>query len=142
MASKEKTPRQKMPEQAPEVRRRNFNEVPLGFDEKTAVLEAGRCLQCKKPTCVQGCPVGIDIPGFVGKIAEGDFKGSIEVLKRKTALPAVCGRVCPQEEQCEAQCIVGKKDSPVAIGYLERFAADWERAQGFLPDARYPAQDR
>ena len=136
MANKEKVPRQKMPEQAPEVRRNNFQEVPQGFDEKTAVLEASRCLQCKNPSCVSGCPVQIDIPGFVSRIAEADFKGAIEVLKRKTALPAVCGRVCPQEEQCEAKCILGKKDDPVAIGYLERFAADWERTQGAfeMPD--------
>ena len=136
MANKEKVPRQKMPEQAPEVRRNNFQEVPQGFDEKTAVLEASRCLQCKNPSCVTGCPVQIDIPGFVSRIAEADFKGAIEVLKRKTALPAVCGRVCPQEEQCEAKCILGKKDDPVAIGYLERFAADWERTKGAfeMPD--------
>ncbi|MBW1711805.1 MAG: NADPH-dependent glutamate synthase [Deltaproteobacteria bacterium] len=137
---KEKVPRQIMPEQDPEVRRGNFNEVPLGFDEKTAVLEASRCLQCKKPSCVTGCPVEINIPGFVGKIAEGDFGGAISVLKEKTALPAVCGRVCPQETQCEAVCILGKKDKPVAIGYLERFAADWDRDQGQLTLPKIPAK--
>lgn len=127
---KEKIPRQSMPEQAPERRRQNFEEVPLGYSEETALLEASRCLQCKKPACVEGCPVEIDIPGFIGRIKEGDFQGAIGKLKEKTALPAVCGRVCPQEVQCEARCILGKKGEPVAIGRLERFAADWERAQG------------
>ena len=127
---KEKTPRQPMPEQPANVRRHNFEEVPLGFTEEIAKLEASRCLQCKKPSCVEGCPVEIDIPGFVSRIAEGDFAGGIAKLKEKTALPAVCGRVCPQEIQCESRCILGKKDEPVAIGRLERFAADWERAQG------------
>jgi glutamate synthase (NADPH/NADH) small chain len=127
---KEKVPRQSMPEQAPEVRAKNFDEVPLGYPEEVAVLEAGRCLQCKNPSCVTGCPVEIDIPGFIKFIAEGDFAGAIGKLQEKTALPAVCGRVCPQEVQCEAKCILGKKDDPVAIGRLERFAADWNRAQG------------
>ena len=129
---KEKVPRQPMPEQPAAERRRNFEEVPRGYSEETAMLEASRCLQCKKPACVTGCPVEIDIPGFVGRIAEGDFAGAIAKLKEKTALPAVCGRVCPQEVQCEAQCILGKKDDPVAVGRLERFAADWDRAQGEL----------
>ena len=127
---KEQVPRQPMPEQAAETRRRNFDEVPLGYSPETAVLEASRCLQCKKPGCVNGCPVEIDIPGFIKHIAEKDFAAAIAKLKEKTALPAVCGRVCPQEVQCEAQCIVGKKGEPVAIGRLERFAADWDRAQG------------
>jgi glutamate synthase (NADPH/NADH) small chain len=127
---KEKIPRQSMPEQAADVRRRNFEEVPLGYSEETAVLEAKRCLQCKKPQCVPGCPVGIDIPGFIKLIAEGDFKGSIQKLWEKNSLPAVCGRVCPQEIQCEGLCILGKKDEPVAIGNLERFAADLERESG------------
>ena len=127
---KEKVPRQPMPEQPAEVRRHNFQEVPMGYTEETAMLEASRCLQCKKPACVTGCPVEIDIPGFISHIKEGDFAGAIAKLKEKTALPAVCGRVCPQEIQCEAQCILGKKGEPVAVGRLERFAADWDRAQG------------
>jgi glutamate synthase (NADPH/NADH) small chain len=127
---KVKVPRQPMPEQPAEVRRHNFEEVPIGYTPETAMLEAGRCLQCKKPSCVNGCPVEIDIPGFISRIKEGDFAGAIAKLKEKTALPAVCGRVCPQEIQCEAQCILGKKEEPVAVGRLERFAADWDRAQG------------
>ncbi|MFH1156204.1 MAG: NADPH-dependent glutamate synthase [Pseudomonadota bacterium] len=127
---KEKLPRVKMPEQAPEIRRRNFKEVPLGLTDEMAMQEASRCLQCKKPACVEGCPVSVDIPGFINMIALGNFEGAIERLWEKNALPAVCGRVCPQEIQCEGNCIVGKKDKPVAIGYLERFAADKARAKG------------
>lgn len=130
---KEKVPRQNMPEQAAEVRRRNFDEVPLGFTEELALAEAGRCLQCKKPSCVAGCPVGIDIPAFIKHIYEGDYVGAIMKLWEKNSLPAVCGRVCPQENQCEGVCIVGKKDKPVAIGSLERFAADWGRGQKDIP---------
>ena len=125
----QKVPRQAMPQQDPEVRKKNFNEVPLGYSSEAAQLEAHRCLQCKKPKCVLGCPVSIDIPGFIKCIAEGDFEGSAKKLKEKTCLPAVCGRVCPQEDQCESACVVGIKDKPVAIGYLERFASDWERFQ-------------
>ncbi len=127
---KEKIPRQKMPEQEPKVRAKNFDEVPLGYSQETAELEAGRCLQCKKPTCMEGCPVQIDIPAFIKSIKEGDFPGGIMKLWEKTSLPAVCGRVCPQESQCEALCILGKKEEPVAIGRLERFAADWQRTKG------------
>lgn len=119
-----------MPEQAPEVRRRNFEEVPLGYTKEMAMEEASRCLQCKKPACVEGCPVGVDIPGFIRLIKEGDFTAAIRNLWSKNALPAVCGRVCPQEIQCEGQCILAKKGDPVAIGNLERFAADYERAYG------------
>ncbi|MEW6262777.1 MAG: NADPH-dependent glutamate synthase [Thermodesulfobacteriota bacterium] len=137
---KEKIPRQPMPEQAAQARRRNFEEVPLGYSTETAKLEASRCLQCKKPSCVTGCPVEIDIPGFISQIAAGDFKKSILKLKEKTALPAVCGRVCPQEAQCEAVCILGKKEEPVAIGRLERFAADWDRAQGEVTLPQLPAK--
>ena len=137
---KEKVSRQSMPEQPAQVRRNNFDEVPLGFNPETAVLEASRCLQCKKPACVSGCPVEIDIPGFIKFIHEGDFSGAIAKLKEKTALPAVCGRVCPQEVQCEAKCILGKKDEPVAIGRLERFAADWERSQGEVSLPKLPAK--
>jgi glutamate synthase (NADPH/NADH) small chain len=123
-------PRQKMPEQEPRVRAKNFDEVPLGLSEELAKLEASRCLQCKKPTCVQGCPVSIDIPGFIELIHRGDYRGAAKKLKEMNSLPAVCGRVCPQEDQCEKMCILGKKGEPVAIGRLERFAADFERAAG------------
>ncbi len=129
-AKKEKIPRQPMPEQEPDVRKRNFEEVPIGYSAETAMKEAERCLQCKKPACVAGCPVEVDIPGFIGLIKDGDFTGSIRNLWSKNSLPAVCGRVCPQEIQCEGLCIVGKKDAPVAIGNLERFAADYERNNG------------
>jgi len=127
---KQKVPRQKMPEQEPKVRARNFDEVPFGYTPELAQLEASRCLQCKKPKCIEGCPVEVEIPAFVKLISEGDFAGSARKLKERNSLPAVCGRVCPQEDQCEKVCIVGKKDEPVAIGRLERFAADWERTKG------------
>ncbi len=136
MAKKERVARVSMPEQPPQVRARNFDEVPLGYTPEMARLEASRCLQCKKPACRNGCPVQVYIPDFITRIGEGDFQGAAEVLKEKNSLPAVCGRVCPQESQCEAFCVVGKKDQPVAIGRLERFAADWERNVGEvrLPD--------
>ncbi|NPU84847.1 MAG: NADPH-dependent glutamate synthase [Syntrophaceae bacterium] len=124
---KEKVPRQKMPEQAPQERIANFNEVPLGYSPETAILEAKRCIQCKKPGCIEGCPVDVRIPEFIKRIAEGDFLGAARKLKETNGLPAVCGRVCPQEDQCEKFCILGKKGEPVAIGRLERFAADYER---------------
>ncbi len=127
---KEKIPRQPMPEQEPAVRAKNFDEVPLGLTPEAAIKEASRCLQCKKPACVEGCPVGVDIPGFIQHIKENDFTGAIRKLWERNGLPAVCGRVCPQEAQCEGKCILGKKDQPVAIGNLERFAADYERAAG------------
>ncbi|RLB71900.1 MAG: glutamate synthase (NADPH), homotetrameric [Deltaproteobacteria bacterium] len=127
---KQKIPRQPMPEQDPQVRARNFQEVPYGYSPETAMLEASRCLQCKKPKCVEGCPVNVKIPEFIALIADGDFVGAARKLKETNALPAVCGRVCPQESQCEAKCVVGKKGEPVAIGRLERFAADYERNQG------------
>ena len=116
-------PRQPMPVQDAAVRSTNFAEVALGFDAHAARMEALRCIQCKKPLCVGGCPVGIDIPGFIRKIAEGDFEEGVRILKTDNVLPAVCGRVCPQEEQCEKVCTVGKKNPPVAIGRLERFLA-------------------
>ena len=119
-----------MPEQAPEVRKHNFFEVPTGYTMEMAQEEASRCLQCRKPSCVEGCPVQVDIPGFIKLINEGDMTGAIRNLWSKNALPAVCGRVCPQEIQCEGRCIVGKKGEPVAIGNLERFCADYERANG------------
>jgi glutamate synthase (NADPH/NADH) small chain len=127
---REKVPRQKMPQQKPEDRMKNFNEVPFGYTPEQARLEAGRCLQCKKPKCIDGCPVEIDIPAFIQLIYDGDFVGAARKLKEQNSLPAICGRVCPQEDQCELVCILGKKDEPVAVGRLERFAADWERAQG------------
>jgi len=117
-----------MPELTPEERKNNFAEIPLGYSEETAVLEASRCIQCKKPLCVEGCPVNIDIPGFIKEIADKKFLKAFEVLKKDNMLPAVCGRVCPQESQCEEVCILGKKFEPVAIGKLERFAADYERS--------------
>jgi glutamate synthase (NADPH/NADH) small chain len=123
-------PRQKMPEQDPKVRGKNFDEVPYGYDEATAIREAQRCLKCKKPGCVTGCPVEIDIPGFIALIESGDFIGAAKKIKQTNALPAVCGRVCPQEEQCEVKCVLAKKGNPVAIGRLERFAADYERKSG------------
>jgi glutamate synthase (NADPH/NADH) small chain len=122
-----KTP---MREQPPVERARNYDEVPYGYSEQEAIQEAQRCLQCKKPTCMQGCPVEIDIPGFIKFLSEGDFQGAINRLKEKNVLPAVCGRVCPQEDQCEKYCVLAKKYEPVAIGRLERFAADWEMRQG------------
>jgi glutamate synthase (NADPH/NADH) small chain len=133
-------PRLAMPEQAPEVRRRNFDEVPLGLSPEMAMEEAQRCLQCKKPSCVEGCPVNVDIPGFISHIKEGDFTKAIRNLWSRNSLPAVCGRVCPQEIQCEERCILGKKGEPVAIGNLERFAADYERhhGSGALPPRAEP----
>jgi len=119
-----------MPEQEAHIRARNFLEVPTGYTVKMAQEEASRCLQCKKPACVNGCPVGVDIPGFIDLLTEGDFTGAIRNLWSKNALPAVCGRVCPQESQCEGLCIVGRKGEPVAIGNLERFCADYERENG------------
>jgi glutamate synthase (NADPH/NADH) small chain len=127
---KEKIPRQPMPEQKAEVRRRNFKEVPSGYTQELALKEAQRCLQCKKPSCMEGCPVSVDIPAFIAFIKEGEFTKSIRKIWERNALPAVCGRVCPQEAQCEGKCIVGKKDDPVAIGNLERFVADLEREKG------------
>ncbi len=127
---KEKIPRQPMSEQEPQVRSRNFDEVPLGYSPELAMKEASRCLQCKKPSCIDGCPVEIDIPAFIKYIQEGEFTKAIRKIWEKNSLPAICGRVCPQEVQCEGSCILGKKDKPVAIGNLERFAADYERNYG------------
>jgi len=130
-----KTP---MREQPPMERVRNFDEVPYGYTPEEAMFEANRCLQCKKPFCVEGCPVGIDIPGFIGFIKDNKFKEGINRLKESNILPAICGRVCPQEEQCEKVCIVGKKNEPVAIGRLERFLADWERKEGEMAVPKIP----
>ena len=122
--SKVKTP---MPEQEPQVRARNFKEVTLGYTAEMAMEEAGRCLGCKKPACREGCPVNVRIPEFIAKVAEGDFKEAYEIITSTNALPALSGRVCPQETQCESKCVRGKKGEPVAIGRLERFVADWYR---------------
>ncbi|NQT55062.1 MAG: NADPH-dependent glutamate synthase [Desulfobacteraceae bacterium] len=124
---RKKIPRQKMPEQDPRRRKHNFEEVPYGFTEELAVREAQRCLKCKKPLCMKGCPVNIRIPDFIELIEESKFIEAAWKLKEQNALPAVTGRVCPQETQCEIKCILGKKGEPVAIGRLERFAADYER---------------
>lgn len=114
-----------MPSQQPEVRARNFSEVALGYTEEMALDEAARCLSCKNMPCVTGCPVNIHIPAFIEKVREGDFEGAYEIISKSSSLPAVCGRVCPQESQCESKCIRGIKGEPVAIGRLERFVADW-----------------
>ncbi len=120
--------KQPMPRQNPKDRARNFNEVALGYAEEHAVREAERCVQCKNYPCVAGCPVEIDIPGFISLVRQRDFLGAIRKIKEKNALPAICGRVCPQEDQCEKVCVLGKKFEPVAIGRLERFVADYEAA--------------
>ena len=122
-----KTP---MREQPAKERIRNYDEVPFGYSPEEAMFEARRCLMCKKPKCVEGCPVEIDIPGFINFIAQDKFREGVNRLKEKNILPAICGRVCPQEEQCEQKCILGIKNEPVAIGRLERFLADWEAKQG------------
>ena len=135
---------QVMPEQAPEVRVNNFTEVPFGYALEVALEESKRCLDGCKAPCVKGCPVGIDIPGFIKKIEAGDFVGAARSLKKYNLLPAICGRVCPQQEQCELVCVVGKKGPSVAIGRLERFAADYERMSGIieLPDMEPPTGRR
>ena len=122
--------REPMPSQPAEERRSNFQEVALGYEVEQAMREAARCLQCKKATCREGCPVSVDIPEFVKRLREGDLPGAAKLLKSKNNLPAICGRVCPQESQCEAYCVLCKKGAAVAIGRLERFVADWERANG------------
>lgn len=133
-------PRQAMPEQDPLKRRHNYDEVPYGFSEETAIIEAQRCLACPKPKCIAGCPVLIDIPGFIALIEEGKFVEAARKLKEENSLPAVTGRVCPQETQCEIVCVRTKKGEPVSIGRLERFAADYERVSGQveLPEIAAP----
>lgn len=131
-AKKPKSPKQPMPEQPPEERKHNFREVPYGYPPEVAVVEATRCIQCQKPKCVDGCPVEIDIPGFIKLIAEHQFAAAARKIKEMNALPAICGRVCPQEDQCEKVCVTGIKGEPVAIGRLERFAADWEREHNLV----------
>lgn len=121
-------------EQEPEVRAANFEEVCFGYNEEEAMAEAARCLNCKNAQCMNGCPVSIDIPGFITRVKEGDFKEAYRIISRSSALPAVCGRVCPQETQCEGKCIRGIKGDPVSIGKLERFVADWAREHGIRPE--------
>lgn len=126
-----------------EIRIHDFEEVDLGLTPDEAVAEAERCLQCKKPLCVKGCPVGIDIPGFVHQVAEGNFPAAARSLKDQNMLPAICGRVCPQETQCEGVCVLGNKETPIRIGALERFVADWERQNNpTLPDVARPTGKR
>lgn len=121
-------------EQDPKVRATNFEEVCLGYNEEEAVAEAKRCLQCKNARCMKGCPVSIDIPGFIKQVAERNFEEAAKVIARSSALPAICGRVCPQETQCEGVCVRGVKGEPVSIGKLERFVADWSREHGVVPE--------
>ena len=128
-----KIPRQDMPHQDPVARRTNFSEVATGLTLELAMLEAERCLQCKNSPCVSGCPVEVMIPEFIGALREGDLPAAARILKDKNNLPAICGRVCPQETQCEAVCLLGKKGEPVAIGRLERFVADWELSEHLDP---------
>jgi glutamate synthase (NADPH/NADH) small chain len=138
-----KAPRTPMPAQDPIERSHNFKEVALGYTASMAETEASRCLDCKNPLCVKGCPVEVDIPGFIRAIVAKDMPGAVDVLKRKNNLPAVCGRVCPQESQCESKCVLGIKGESVAIGRLERYTADWDMAQGTVaPEKPAPQTER
>jgi len=128
-------PRQQMPEQPALERVTNFEEVALGLSQEAAMTEASRCLGCKRPKCVESCPVGVDIPGFLGQVKEGRFEEATELLRRKNALPAICGRVCPQENQCEGACVLGRKGEPVAIGRVERFLGDYALEREGAPAA-------
>ncbi len=122
-------------EQDPKVRAANFDEVCLGYNKEEAMTEASRCLKCKNARCMSGCPVSINIPGFIKEVENGDFEAAAKVIAQASALPAVCGRVCPQESQCEGVCVRGIKGEPISIGKLERFVADWSRENGFVPAA-------
>jgi len=126
-------------EQDPKVRATNFEEVCLGYNAQEAMEESTRCLNCKKPKCIEGCPVSIDIPGFIAQIKEGNFEEAANVIAKSSALPAVCGRVCPQESQCEGVCVLGIKGEPVSIGKMERFVADWARDNNVVPS---PAKEK
>jgi len=137
-----KIPRQSMPVQDAKARSRNYNEVALGYPEETAMREATRCLQCKRPKCVEGCPVGVNIPAFIERLREGDMPGAARSLKADNSLPAICGRVCPQETQCEALCVLSKKHDPVAIGRLERYVADWDLAHPSPPPGLPPSSGK
>ncbi len=134
MSSKINLNRVEMPKQPPEKRKRNFQEVALGYSPEQAAEEADRCLQCKKPKCIEGCPVGVEIPDFIRALRDGDMPGAVKALKRKNSLPGICGRVCPQEVQCESRCILGKKGASIAIGRLERYVADWELCLSQRPE--------
>jgi glutamate synthase (NADPH) small chain len=134
MSSKINLNRVEMPKQSPEKRKSNFSEVALGYSPGQAAEEAGRCLQCKKPKCMEGCPVGVLIPDFICALREGDMQKATVALKKKNSLPGICGRVCPQEVQCESKCILAKKEAPIAIGRLERYVADWELGQSQRPE--------
>jgi len=125
-----------MPSQLPDIRNKNFDEVALGYTAEMAIDEAKRCLNCKNKPCVGGCPVKIHIPEFIAKVAEGDFEGAYDIITLSSSLPAVCGRVCPQESQCESKCIRGVKGEPVAIGRLERFVADYHNANSTAAPVR------
>ncbi len=131
-----------IPKQKAEIRKTNFDEVALGYSEEQAISEAERCLQCPKPQCIEGCPVEIEIPAFIKLIKERKFDESIEKIKEKNSLPAICGRVCPQEEQCQQKCVMGKAGDPVNIGRLERFAADYEMAKGVKTPSKQPSNGK
>lgn len=135
-------PRVPVREQDPKVRATNFEEVCYGYSKEEAMTEASRCLNCKKPGCVSKCPVNIQIPDFIAKVGEGDFAAAAEIIARDSSLPAVCGRVCPQETQCEGKCILGVKGEPVAIGKLERFVADWSRENGGVAIEKAPSNGK
>ncbi len=135
-------PRVPVREQDPKVRATNFEEVCYGYNKEEAMAEASRCLNCKKPGCVSKCPVNIQIPDFIAKVGEGDFAAAAEIIARDSSLPAVCGRVCPQETQCEGKCILGVKGEPVAIGKLERFVADWSRENGGVAVEKAPSNGK
>lgn len=138
----EKFKRIKVREQDPIIRAQNFEEVCFGYNEEEAIAEAQRCINCKKPGCVTQCPVSVKIPQFISKVKEGDFESAVHILAEDTALPAVCGRVCPQESQCEETCIIGKKGEPVAIGKLERFVADWGRIHNIETSKKAPSNGK
>ena len=137
-----KIPRVPVREQDPAIRATNFEEVCYGYNQEEAVLEASRCLRCKKPRCVEACPVGINIPEFIAALHEGKLQKAADIISEDSSLPSICGRVCPQETQCEGSCILGIKGEPVAIGKLERFVGDWKLQNGAAPKATAPRNGR